>query len=75
MMVCVEREKTSFGQFYGFETLTLCPIDLKLIAIDLMTPKEIDWINNYHEWCYNELSPFLDEEKKSFLKSLTDKLI
>jgi Xaa-Pro aminopeptidase len=71
MMVCVEREKTAFGQFYGFETLTLCPIDLKLIDKNLLTSKEIGWINDYHEWCYKELSPLLNEEKKSFLKSLT----
>jgi Xaa-Pro aminopeptidase len=75
MMVCVERERTEFGQFYGFETLTLCPIDLKLIDKDLMTAQEIDWINDYHEWCYKELSPLLNMEKKSFLKSLTNKLI
>lgn len=75
MMVCVERERTEFGQFYGFETLTLCPIDLKLIDKELMTAQEIDWINDYHEWCYKELSPLLNEEKKSFLRSFTNKLI
>jgi len=71
MMVCVERKKTSFGQFYGFETLTLCPIDLKLTDRKLMTQKEIEWINDYHKQCYNELSPVLTKEKRSFLKSLT----
>ncbi len=75
MMVCVDREKTEFGQFYGFETLTLCPIDLKLIDKDLMTPEEIDWINDYHEWCYDQLSPLLNEKKKSFLRSLTNQLL
>lgn len=71
MMVCVEREKTTYGQFYGFETLTLCPIDRKLMDKNLLTPEEIHWINNYHQWCYDELSPLLDEGKRSFLKSLT----
>jgi len=75
MMVCVNREKTEFGQFYGFETLTLCPIDLKLIDKDLMTPEEIDWINDYHEWCYDQLSPLLNEKKKAFLRSLTNQLL
>lgn len=71
MMVCVEREKTAFGQFYGFETLTLCPIDLTLIDKGLLTPDEINWIDNYHQWCYEELSPLLNGEEKAFLKVLT----
>ncbi|MGV8136811.1 MAG: aminopeptidase P family protein [Mangrovibacterium sp.] len=75
MMVCVDRGQTEFGQFYGFETLTLCPIDLKLIEKDLMSAQEIGWVDNYHKWCFNQLSPFLNEEKKSFLKSLTRQLI
>lgn len=75
MMVCVDKGQTEFGQFYGFETLTLCPIDLKLIDKELMDAPEIDWINTYHEFCYSQLSPLLNEEKKAFLKSLTRKLI
>ncbi len=71
MMVCVERGKSRFGQFYGFETLTLCPIDLRLIDKSLLTQQEIDWLNQYHDWCFRELAPVLDEEKKAFLRSLT----
>ena len=75
MMVCVEREKTEFGKFYGFETLTLCPIDLNLIEKSLLTQNEISWIDNYHQWCYEELSPLLEnEEKRQFLKKKTMKL-
>lgn len=71
MMVCVEREKTAYGQFYGFETLTLCPIDRRLIERNLFSPGETDWINRYHQWCYHQLAPLLQENKRSFLKSLT----
>ncbi len=71
MMVCVGREKTAYGQFYGFETLTLCPIDRRLIESNLLSPGETDWINRYHQWCYHQLAPLLQEGKRSFLKSLT----
>ncbi|MEL7586079.1 MAG: aminopeptidase P family protein [Prolixibacteraceae bacterium] len=71
MMVCVKREKTGFGQFYGFETLTLCPVDLPLIDTKLLTPTEISWINSYHKWCYDELSPFVNNDEKHFLSKLT----
>ncbi len=74
MMVCVEAERTDYGQFYGFETLTLCPIDINLIETALLSPAEIQWIDNYHQWCYQELSPFINDEKKLFLKKITAKL-
>lgn len=74
MMVCVPREITDFGTFYGFETLTLCPLDLKLIDVDLLNEAEIDWVNTYHQWCFDELSPMLEPDKKAFLKRLTSRL-
>lgn len=74
MMVCVSREITDFGTFFGFETLTLCPLDLKLIDVDLLTDTEINWINTYHQWCFDELSPMLEPDKSAFLKRLTNRL-
>lgn len=35
--------------FYGFETLTLVPLDLKLVDASLLTEQEREWVNNYHE--------------------------
>ncbi|HSR71801.1 MAG TPA: aminopeptidase P family protein, partial [Kiloniellales bacterium] len=32
----------------GFETLTLAPIDLRLVEPALLTPEEIDWLDAYH---------------------------
>ena len=75
MMLCIEREKTEFGQFYGFETLTLCPIDRNLIETNLLTREETEWINNYHQWCRKELTPLLtDDDEKEFMKRITEKL-
>ena len=70
-MVCIEKEKTEFGKFLGFETLTLCPIDTRMISLDLLSPKEIQWINNYHQKVYDELSPLLSDEMKVFLHKKT----
>ena len=45
MMVCVEKEKAEFGDFLGFETLTLCPIDITLIDLELFDSiSEIRWL-------------------------------
>ncbi|MDO5102829.1 MAG: aminopeptidase P family protein [Lautropia sp.] len=36
------------GPFMFFETLTLCPIDTRLVDPELMTQAELDWLNAYH---------------------------
>jgi Xaa-Pro aminopeptidase len=71
MIVCVEKESTAFGKFLGFETLTLCPIDTSLIDKNLLTEKEIDWLNNYHQKVRKELKPLLSKELQTFLEELT----
>ena len=34
--------------FFSFETITLCPIDRRLIDVDMLLPAERDWLNTYH---------------------------
>jgi len=43
----------------GFETLTLCPIDKRLILTDLLDSAEIEWLNTYHARVRDELTPLL----------------
>ena len=43
----------------GFGTLTLCPIDKRLILADLLAPEETEWLNAYHQRVREELSPLL----------------
>jgi Xaa-Pro aminopeptidase len=74
VIVCTEKKETPFGRFLGFETLTLCPIDLNLIDNSLLTSEEKDWLNSYHQRVFDELSPLLDEEKIKFLKELTQRI-
>lgn len=46
----------------GFETLTLCPVDRRLIDPALMTDQECDWLDAYHARVRSELTPLLDDE-------------
>ncbi len=71
MMVCVEKQKSEFGQFLGFETLTLCPIDTTLIQPELLTAREKSWLNNYHHKVNSVLKPLLKTEYHDFLDKLT----
>lgn len=58
-------------EFYKFENLTLCPIDLKLIELELLTKIEIDYLNNYHKKVFKTISPYLNPEEKKWLKNST----
>jgi Xaa-Pro aminopeptidase len=44
--------------FYGFETLTLAPLDLTLIEDSLLTDEERAWIEGYHEQIQKMMSAF-----------------
>ena len=70
-MLIVEAGETEFGKFLRLEPLTLCPIDLTPVVWELMTPEEITYLNTYHKKVYDELSPYLTEEEKQWLKSNT----
>lgn len=74
MIVCVEKEKTAYGQFLGFDTLTLFPIDITLIDKSLLNNNEIDWLNSYHKKVRKELNPFLSSEFQAFLEELTQSI-
>jgi Xaa-Pro aminopeptidase len=52
----------------SFETLTLVPIDLRLVNKELLTPAEIDWLNDYHARIRKIISPHLTGADKTWLK-------
>ena len=55
----------------AFETLTLAPIDRRLIAPGLMTEEEIRWIDDYHAQVREALGPLLDDETRAWLDDAT----
>lgn len=72
-MLVVKDSETEFGTFLRLEPLTLCPIDTTPIDFSLMTKKEIDWLNEYHQRVRNELSPLLtDEADRQWLHEATE---
>jgi len=71
LILCTDDISNDFGRFLTFETLTLCPIDTKPIAVSMLSDDERDWLNHYHATVYEKLSPYLDEEHKTWLKKKT----
>ncbi len=55
----------------GFETLTLAPIDQRLIDASLMIDAEILWLNAYHQRVRETLQSFLDEATLKWLARAT----
>lgn len=70
-LISRKAEKTEFGQFMDFETITFVPIDLDGIAPDEMTKFEREWLNNYHAEVYEKIAPHLTEEERVWLKEYT----
>jgi Xaa-Pro aminopeptidase len=55
----------------GFETLTLAPIDRRLIDTAMLTKDEINWLNNYHARVCEALRPMVDAEAVKWLIEAT----
>ncbi|XP_076166022.1 xaa-Pro aminopeptidase ApepP isoform X2 [Ptiloglossa arizonensis] len=51
--------------FLTFETVTLVPIQTKLLDVLLLTKNEIEYLNNYHLRCLNILRPLLQGPENS----------
>lgn len=71
VLLCKKAEKNSDGQFMEFETLTFVPIDLEGILPELLSRKEKEKLNRYHELVYEKTKEFLTEEEAAWLYEAT----
>ena len=58
-------------EMLGFETITLAPIDLRLVEPSLLGPEHIAWLNRYHARVYEELYPLLGDDTREWLEEAT----
>lgn len=56
---------------FGFETLTFCPIDIRLVEPGMLTQGERAWLNAYHADVRGKLLPRLDTETAAWLEGAT----
>jgi Xaa-Pro aminopeptidase len=71
VVVALEPPEGAERDLLGFETLTLAPIDLRLIAPHLLTPDEGRWLNAYHARVREVLTPLVDMETAVWLHENT----
>jgi Xaa-Pro aminopeptidase len=55
----------------AFETLTLAPIDRRLIDLNMLSGDELTWLNDYHARVRHEVRSHVDEATKVWLDTAT----
>jgi len=73
-LLLVVESAVGGGGYLEFETLTLAPIELRLIAPALLTPAEREWLDQYHERVFREVGPRLQGEVRTWLQQATRRL-
>lgn len=61
-------------RFFGFEVLTLAPIDLALVDISLLSKEELDWLNAYHHRVVETLKGELSADETAWLRRATKEM-
>lgn len=65
---------TPFGEFLQMEPLTLCPIDTAPIVREMLLNEEVDWLNGYHQYVFDKLSPYLQGADLDWLRAATQNI-
>lgn len=71
MILVEEAFENEFGVFMKFENLTWCHFERDLMDTEILSEKEIDWINTYHATVYDTLSPTLEPDTAAWLREKT----
>jgi Xaa-Pro aminopeptidase len=58
----------------AFETLTLAPIDRRLVKTDMLTAQETRWLDRYHARVLESLAPLLDPPAQAWLRTATARI-
>lgn len=72
LVAVVEAGTAADGKkLLAFETLTLAPIDTRLVVVDMLTSAERNWLNDYHQRVYKTHEAQLDGREKTWLAQAT----
>lgn len=75
LMLCVKGAQTEYGQFMGFETVTMVPYERRAIRPELLTARELEQLNAYHAEVFEKLGPYLSEEERVWLAEETAPIV
>ena len=74
LVIVTEADAEPGRAMLGFETLTLCPIDRRLIDRAALAPEERAWLDDYHMRVRIELAGDLDGAERDWLIAATEPL-
>jgi Xaa-Pro aminopeptidase len=66
-----DPEGGRYGEFLRFETLSMLPIDTRLVDPRLLRPDELVWLDRYHAEVRTRLRPLVDEPTWRWLDERT----
>ena len=75
MILCVKKKENEYGEYLGFEMLTMVPYDRDAIIPEIMTDKEIELLNDYHKKVYDNISEYLNDKEKEWLREVTAPIV
>ncbi len=77
LVTVVEDEsfKNSSRRFLVFDTLTIVPFERALIAIEVLSLKERQWVDAYHARVWADLQSVVDTDTRAWLEQATQPLI
>ncbi|GJL70482.1 MAG: Xaa-Pro aminopeptidase [Nitrospirales bacterium] len=70
-----ESFNNSTRSFFGFDTLTIVPFEQTLIATELLSLKERQWVDTYHARVWADLQSLVDTDTRAWLEQATQPLI
>jgi Xaa-Pro aminopeptidase len=65
---------TAERQMFGFEPLTLVPIDKRLIVAGMLSETECAWLNDYHRRVHQAIRPLVDNGTAKWLEAATGEI-
>lgn len=63
-VVVQSGEKIDIDQYLYFENLTFVPMDRELIDTDMLSPEELNWVNDFQASVLTKVEPLLEDEKE-----------
>lgn len=72
-LVLVESREVAGAEkaLLGFHTITLAPIDRRLVDVAMLSPAEREWLDAYHARVLREIGPLVPAEVKAWLEQAT----
>ncbi|MDY6062359.1 MAG: aminopeptidase P family N-terminal domain-containing protein [Erysipelotrichaceae bacterium] len=72
LLYCDDYLSNEYGDFLCFKHLTFVPFDHKLIDLKYLDDETLKLLNEYHQACFDKVSPLLEnEEEINYLRNIT----